>query len=59
MVLKYFFKRSTSRYHLNKEQKEDKNIQQLEYDRGHLAPTARVWAARRSIQGTQRRYSPT
>lgn len=35
------------------------NIQQHVYDRGHLAPTVRAWAARRSIQGTQGRYSPT
>ena len=27
--------------------------------RGHLAPTVRAWAARRSIQGTLGRYSPT
>ena len=28
-------------------------------NRGHLAPTVRAWAARRSIQGTQGRNSPT
>lgn len=43
----------------SKQKDHEKNIQQHEYDRGHLAPTVRAWAARRSIQDTQGRYSPT